>query len=150
MDFVLVHGTTQSPAGWERLVAGLARRGHRGVTVDLCADEPIFDVDDYARLAAAQVPACNGPVVVAHSGSGTLLPAIAEALDAAAMVWLAAYVPDFIDGRSLLDEIRTHPKRLFHADWLGVDPAADTSAATEFLFHDCDPQLQQWALTTLH
>jgi pimeloyl-ACP methyl ester carboxylesterase len=38
---------------------------------------------------------------------------------------------------------------LFHADWLGVDPTTDTSAARRFLFHDCEPDLQQWALTTL-
>lgn len=149
MDFVLVHGTTQSPAGWDRLVAALTRRGHRGVTVDLWTDEPLVGVGDYAQLAAAQVSACNGPVVVAHSGSGALLPIIAEALDATAMVWLAAYIPDFTNRRSLFDEIQAYPTRLFHADWLGVDPTADTSAACRFLFHDCDPDLQQWALTTL-
>lgn len=149
MDFVLVHGTTQSPAGWDRMVAALARRGHRGITVDLGTDEPTSSVGDYAHLAAAQVPACDRPVIVAHSGSGALLPTIAKVLDAAAMVWLAAYIPDFINGRSLLDEIQAYPTRLFHADWLGVDPTADTSAARRFLFHDCDPDLQQWALTTL-
>jgi hypothetical protein len=106
MDFVLVHGTTQSPAGWDRIVAALARRGHRGVTVDLWTDEATLDVGDYAQLAVAQVPTCNGPVVIAHSGSGALLPTIAEALDAAAMVWLAAYIPDFTSGRSLFDEIQ--------------------------------------------
>ena len=131
------------------MVAALARSGHRGLTVDLCTDEPLVDVGDYAQLAAAQVPACNRPIVVAHSGSGTLLPAIAQALDAAAMVWLAAYIPDFTGGRSLLDEIHADPTHLFHADWLGVDPTTDTAAARRFLFHDCDPDLQQWALTTM-
>jgi hypothetical protein len=29
MDYVLVHGTTQSPAGWERLAGILTERGHR-------------------------------------------------------------------------------------------------------------------------
>ena len=148
MDFVLVHGTTQSPAGWDRLVAALTRRGHRGVTVDLWTDEPLVGVGDYAQLAAAQVSACNGPVVVVHSGSGALLPIIAEALDATAMVWLAAYIPDFTNRRSLFDEIQAYPTRLFHADWLGVDPTADTSAACRFLFHNCDPNLQQWARPT--
>jgi hypothetical protein len=65
------------------------------------------------------------------------------------MVWLAAYIPDFTSGRSLFDEIQAYPTRLFHADWLGVDPTTDTSAARRFLFHDCEPDLQQWALTTL-
>jgi Alpha/beta hydrolase family len=38
---------------------------------------------------------------------------------------------------------------MFHPDWLGVDPTSDPQLALRFLFHDCDPQTQQWALGTL-
>ena len=34
MDFVLVHGTTQSPQGWARLQHALEHRGHRGVSIE--------------------------------------------------------------------------------------------------------------------
>jgi len=50
-------------------------------------------VADYARHAAAQAGNAGArPVVVAHSGAGVLLPAIAEAVSAVTAVWLAAYV----------------------------------------------------------
>lgn len=38
---------------------------------------------------------------------------------------------------------------MFHPDWLGADPTSDPQLALRFLFHDCDPQDQQWALGTL-
>ncbi|MBV8348165.1 MAG: hypothetical protein JOZ49_11715 [Mycolicibacterium sp.] len=87
--------------------------------------------------------------MVAHSGSGTLLPAIAGALNAVAIVWLAAYIPDFVNGRSLNEEIQTDPTGLFHREWIGVDPTSDPAAARHFLFHDCNPDLQDWAMRTL-
>jgi hypothetical protein len=34
-EFVLVHGTTQSPAGWDRLAGELRRRGHGSTTIDM-------------------------------------------------------------------------------------------------------------------
>ena len=105
---------------------------------------------DYARHAAAQAGnAGEHPVVVAHSGAGVLLPAIARAVSAATAVWLAAYVPDLPGGTSMLDDIKAQRDAMFHPDWLGVDPTSDPELALRFLFHDCDPQTQQWALGTL-
>jgi pimeloyl-ACP methyl ester carboxylesterase len=150
-EFVLVHGTTQSPAGWDRLADELRRRGHRVTAVDLPADQPQWAPADYARHVAAQADrgADGRPVVVAHSGAGALLPAIAEAADAATAVWLAAYIPDLAGGTSMLDDIKAQRDAMFHPDWLGVDPISDPQLALRFLFHDCDPQTQQWALGTL-
>jgi len=51
--FVLVHGTTQSPAGWDRLAAELRGRGHGVTTIDLPGDQPEWAPADYARHAAA-------------------------------------------------------------------------------------------------
>lgn len=39
-DFVLAHGTTQSPAGWDRLADQLRRREHGVTMIDLPVDEP--------------------------------------------------------------------------------------------------------------
>jgi pimeloyl-ACP methyl ester carboxylesterase len=146
-EFVLVHGTTQSPAGWDRLTGELRGRGHGATAIDLPGDEPEWTPADYARHAAAQ--AGKGPVVVAHSGAGVLLPAIAGTVSAVTAVWLAAYVPDLAGGASMLDDIKTQRDTMFHPDWLGVDPTSDPQLALRFLFHDCDPQTQQWALGTL-
>ncbi|HWD06462.1 MAG TPA: alpha/beta hydrolase [Amycolatopsis sp.] len=147
-DFVLVHGTTQTPAGWSRLVAELTVRGHHGVAVDLLADGPDHDVAGFAKVARQQCRTTR-PVVVAHSGSGVLLPAIGAALGAAQLVWLAAYIPAFGTGRSLRDEVAADADALFHPEWPGVDPTADLAAADRFLFHDCPPEVRYWAHGTL-
>ena len=150
MEFVLVHGSTQSPAGWDRLAAALGSRGHRVTAIDLPPGRPEWTVTDYASEAAAQAgePA-DRRVVVGHSGAGVLLPAIADATRASAAVWLAAYVPDLIGGHSMAEDIAAHRDAIFHADWLGVDPTSDQDLAVRFLFHDCDEPTRQWALGTL-
>jgi pimeloyl-ACP methyl ester carboxylesterase len=149
-EFVLVHGTTQSPVGWDRLADELRRRDHAVTAIDLPTDQPEWTVADYARHAAAQAgTADDGRVVVGHSGAGVLLPAIAEAIGAVTAVWLAAYVPDLAGGNSMLDDIRTQRDAMFHSDWLGVDPTSDPELALSFLFHDCDPEAEHWALGTL-
>ncbi|QRP44218.1 alpha/beta fold hydrolase [Amycolatopsis sp. FDAARGOS 1241] len=147
-DFVLVHGTTQTPAGFDRLMAELTVCGHRGVAVDLLADGPDHDVAGFAKVVRRQTGAAR-PVVVAHSGSGVLLPAIGAALGAAHLVWLAAYIPAFGTGRSLRDEAAADVEALFHPEWPGVDPTADLAAADHFLFHDCAPEVRSWAHGTL-
>jgi pimeloyl-ACP methyl ester carboxylesterase len=74
MDYVLVHGTTQSPRGWLRLTTHLESRGHRVAAVDLPTDRPEFGAADYAAIVREQVQGTvTAPVVVAHSGSGALL-----------------------------------------------------------------------------
>lgn len=150
MEFVLVHGSTQSPAGWDRLATALGTRGHHVTAIDLPPGRPGWTVADYAREAAAQAGAPAGRRVVAgHSGAGVLLPAIADATQAQATVWLAAYVPDLAGGHSMAEDIAAHRDAIFHADWLGVDPASDPDLAVRFLFHDCDQATRQWALGTL-
>ncbi|RSN18161.1 alpha/beta hydrolase [Streptomyces sp. WAC 05977] len=143
MDFVLVHGTTQSPASWDRVVKLLTAAGHRAIAVDLLTPVEL-PVEGYAQHVREQYGG-GRPVVVAHSGSGVLLPAVAEALDARALVWVAAYIPDFDGGRSLRDEARD----VLQPDWIGVDPAADPAKASEFLFHDCDPETERRALDSV-
>lgn len=149
-QFVLVHGTTQSPAGWDRLAGELRQRGHGAVAIDLPPDQPDWLPADYVRHAAGQATtAGDRPVVVAHSGLGILLPDIATEIGAATAVWLAAYTPDLGGGHSMLHDIQTQRDAMFCPDWVGVDPTSDQELALRFLFHDCDPATQQWALGTL-
>ncbi|MGH3030105.1 MAG: alpha/beta hydrolase [Gaiellaceae bacterium] len=146
-DFVLIHGTTQSPAGWSPLAAALGRHGHVAHAVDLPTDQPDLTPEAYGKIIRRQVTGAVRPVVVAHSASGILLPAAARTLDARDQVWLAAWVPSA--EASLDEEVRRNPAAIFNSDWLGKDPTHDPAVATEFLFHDCDPQTLEWALGTL-
>lgn len=146
---MLVHGSTQSAAGFWRLTEALARRGHRALTVEVpsaAADTSI----GYAELLAAQLPSdLHRPVITGHSAAGLLLPALAERLDATHLVWLAAAVADYASGRSLLDEIRADPTAVFHEEWIGVDPTSNAVLATYFLFHDADLATLRQALPTV-
>lgn len=147
-DVVLVHGTTQTSAGYRRLVAALERRGHRAFAVDVPGGAG--SASEAADVLAARLPGgLDGPVVVAHSASGLLLPALAERVDASCQVWLAAVVADHAGGRSLADEAAADPDALFHREWLGVDPTTDPVLAAYFLFHDCDLATLRAALPTV-
>jgi pimeloyl-ACP methyl ester carboxylesterase len=147
-DVVLVHGSTQSAAGFRRLADALERRGHRVHAIDVPSGPR--DARAAAERIAAQLPDdLDRPVVAAHSASGLLLPALAERLDARHQVWIAAAVPDHAGGRSFLDEVSADPAALMHDEWLGVDPTTDPVLATYFLFHDCDLATLRGALPTL-
>jgi len=152
VDYVLLHGTAQSPAGWERLAGSLARRDHRALTVDFPVDRPDLLAADYAGIAADQVGgAVDRPVVVAHSGAGLLLPAVADRLYARHLVWLAAAVPDFDGGASFVDQIERSGPELAHEEWrqFGRQVVEDPVVAAYFGFHDCDLATLRWGLTTM-
>lgn len=144
-----MHGTTQTAAGFWRLAQALARRGYRPLTVNV-PSATTSSSREYAELLARQLPPdTNRPIVVGHSAAGLLLPALAERVDAVCQVWLAASVPDYTGGRSLLDEIRTDPTAMFHHEWIGIDPSSDPVAATYFLFHDAELATLRQALPTV-
>jgi alpha/beta hydrolase family protein len=144
-DFVLIHSTGQGAAGWERLVRALADRGYAANAVELPSD-PDLAAADYAKLIRRQVDTTAAPIVLAHSGSGPLLPAAARELDARHQIWLAAWVPD--PGTSFIEDARAHAEEAFDPDWIGKDPIADDAVAVRFLYHDCDQATLEWALET--
>lgn len=149
-DFVLLHGTTQTAAGWGRISPALRRNGHRVFAIDLASrQQPFYTIADYASLVAELLDdRVRHPIVVAHSASGLLLPTVAATLEAQRQVWIAAIVPDVEGGRSLFEEYAAEPD-LFGPEWVGVDPTADPILATYFLFHDCDLATLRWALSTV-
>lgn len=147
MRFLLVHGTTQSPDGWRLLAGELAALGHEVVTTDLLEFGEDLSVAGYAAAVSAQQSGAHIDVVVAHSGAGLLLPAIATATQAVTQVFLAAGIPS--GTRSLIEELSDNATSLVNEDWIGVDPTTDIVAARRFLFHDCIPQVADWACSTL-
>ncbi len=151
MDLVLVHGSTQAPGGWDRLVGQLAARGHRAVAVDLPTDAPELSSADYAAIAADQAAGLSAPVAVAHSLGGLLLPGIGRAVGARHLLWLATLVPDFVDGRSARAQIQDNGRAMFTDEWHTWDEDVVTAPAVSsyFLFHDCDLATLRWALPHL-
>ena len=145
-DFVLIHSTGQSAAGWDRLADALEARGSRAHAIDLPNDQPNLRARDYAEIVVNAFPNLRRPIVVAHSGSGPLLPSIADALHARRQVWLAAWVPD--PDASFREDVQANLVDAFNAGWVGKDPVGDADVAIEFLYHDCGKDTIAWALAT--
>jgi hypothetical protein len=60
------------------------------------------------------------------------------------MVFLAAVVPKL--GTSIIEQIQSDAEML-SPGWPGKNPM-DDEVAREYLFHDCAPDVVEWALTT--
>ena len=144
-SFVLIHSTGQGAAGWDRLGQALAERGSTAQAIEL-PNDPELRPADFAELIRRDVGVVKAPIVLAHSGSGPLLPAVARLLGATHQVWLAAWVPD--PGASFVEDVDAHIEEAFDPDWIGKDPIEDDAVAATFLYHDCDEATLQWALST--
>jgi pimeloyl-ACP methyl ester carboxylesterase len=74
------------------------------------------------------------------------LPLVPEYCEIQRMVFLAAAIPE--PGKSLRQRFQIDA-RMFNPQWLGQDPTRNPEVAKEFLFHDCEPAVADWALTTM-
>lgn len=97
MRFVLLHSPLLGPLSWQAVAADLRGRGH---AVEAPAWPRLGGLGDdpYGELArglAAGLPDGEPPVLVAHSGAGALVPALAAVLPAppAAVVFCDAILP---------------------------------------------------------
>ncbi|MFL5295993.1 MAG: hypothetical protein ACJ798_06390 [Phenylobacterium sp.] len=108
--FVLLHSPLLGPMAWRAVAQELGRRGH---PASAPAWPPLASVAErfYATLAqamAAQLAQPEGELLlVAHSGAGTLVPALASRL------------PERVAGVILADAILPHPGR----SWFDTAPA---------------------------
>jgi len=143
--FCLVHGSTQNSSGWDLLVPALERLGHDAVCPDL-PNDPAASATHYADAIADAIPPGREDVtVVAHSASGLFLPLVPSRRRVHRLVFLAAVIPRI--GMSLIDQLRSD-QRMMNPEWLGKNPVEDGQIAHQFLFHDCSPDVAEWALTT--
>jgi len=151
MRFVLVHGGFHGAWCWDRLVPELAARGHDAVAPDLPghgdrrSEEPSFDA--YRKAVADVVE--PGDVLVGHSMGGAVATGAADLVPSRIrrLIYLAAAVP--IEGKPLAEAIpfAAELPQLNHnesAFW-----PRDLTAATELLYHDCDPETVRWAYNRL-
>jgi pimeloyl-ACP methyl ester carboxylesterase len=142
----LVHGSTQNSSCWDLLIPELDRLGHSTVRPDLPTDEPEASGTFYAEVIAKSIPdSVNNAVVVAHSVSGLFLPLVAARRPIKRLIFLTALIPEL--GRSFIDQVQAD-KSMLNPDWIGVDPTKDDNSALRFLFHDCSPEILNWALST--
>lgn len=144
--FCLVHGSAQDARCWNLLVPELESRGHQTIRTRLPADEPEAGAKRYAGIILKSIPDnADDVVLVGHSASGYFLPLVAAQHRLRRIVFLAAMLPEI--GRSFLDQLRADPT-MFQPGWVGKDPSIDDAAAKHFLFHDCSPEVADWAMTT--
>jgi pimeloyl-ACP methyl ester carboxylesterase len=144
--FCLVHGSTQSPKGWEHLVSELKVHGHTCICVDLPTDEPDASATRYAAVIGAALVGVTKAVVVAHSASGLFLPLVPDYASVGRLVYLAAVIP--LPRKSFLSQFQEAPD-MYRPDFVGKDPTRDAAIAHHYLFHDCPADVAQWALSTL-
>lgn len=149
---VLVHGGMQGSWCWDLVVPELAGRGVKSVTADLPITDPAAGAAEYADAIVAAATGLPEVVLVGHSMSGSALPIAAHRLPTAHLVFVCAVLP--IPGRSIAEEFAADPdlaseaQAAYRFDELSrfdMDPAD----AKRVFFHDCDPDLAEWAATRL-
>lgn len=147
--FCLVHGSTQSAKGWDLLIPELEKRGHQTMTVDLPTNARDASATHYADVIVQALEGINhgDVVVVGHSASGMFIPFVAQLRPVRQLVFLAALIPQL--GASIMDQFHADPG-MFNPEWVALeeDPSQNEAVAIKFLFHDCSPEVIQWALTT--
>jgi pimeloyl-ACP methyl ester carboxylesterase len=131
--FCLVHGSTQSPAGWDQLIPALAALGHEYLRVDLPTDRPDLGANAYAAIIAQSLENFPGSIVVAHSASGLFLPLVLQHRKVAALVYLAAVIPQ--PGESFVSQYNKGPG-MYQAGFAGKNPTASEELALHYLLHD--------------
>ncbi|MGI9598738.1 MAG: hypothetical protein ACR2QK_21415 [Acidimicrobiales bacterium] len=94
---LLIHSPLVGPSTMARLASSATAAGHQVATTDLTgvAEAPSPRWRWFVERAAAAAQGWSPPVVVAHSGAGPMLPAIAGRLEQgpAALVFADAVVP---------------------------------------------------------
>jgi len=145
--FCLIHGSAQSPRGWDLLTPELQGRGHKVLLADLPGGVTQSPWQDYCDAILEACCSAHDVILVGASMSGIFLPLVAARSDRVIkMVFEAAMIPAL--GIAPLQMFRSDLS-MFNPEWIGNDPTRDHAIAREFLFHDCSPEVAEWALGTL-
>lgn len=146
--FCLIHSSGQGPGGWRLLTEELAARGHDTITPAFHVSETDKGAEWHAQALVEELRQTehrpSDVVCVAHSAGGMFLPVLASIWPPRQMIFLAALVPR--PGISIIDQLQGDPSMVNPA-WAGKDPMKD-GVALEFLYHDCQPDRIEWALST--
>lgn len=169
----LVHGANQGTWCWERLIPELEVRGHQAIAMDLPIDDPSTSLSRYADVVIQSLQGIDDDVIlVGHSMAGMIIPLVATQRPISKLVFLAALLPQI--GMSGLDQFydEVNPNILKEVGYtslesnlfeqLGDEPdmynpasltmkqaSQDEAIAREFCFHDCEPDVADWAISKL-
>jgi len=151
------------------LIPYLEAQGHKTVAMDLPIENESATLSQFADAVIQAIPkTADDIVLVGHSMAGTIIPLVAEAVKVRQLVFVAALIP--YPGISTLDQFSHHldsdtlksfnyqPKDLsqleqFHSEPDMYEPASvgkdysDEAVLRHFFFHDCQPDVTQWALS---
>jgi pimeloyl-ACP methyl ester carboxylesterase len=152
--FGLVHGGQQGAWAYDLLIPELAARGFSSVAVDLPAGDATAGAARYAAVVTDALAAVDDDVVlVGHSLGGLTIPLVASLRPVAQLVFVCAGYPE--PGRSHFQVRTEEPGESVSA---GPASAWETPGdfhqmppelARELFFHDCPPDVQEWALARL-
>jgi len=90
-DLIFIHSPLVGPSSWLPTVLVLRRRGAR-CYLPTPAD-PVTPWRDWTAQLLAALPPVDAPILLGHSAAGLLLPSLAAALNAAALIFVDARVP---------------------------------------------------------
>jgi pimeloyl-ACP methyl ester carboxylesterase len=144
-SFVLVHGAWHDARAWDQLRPVLARDRCRSIAVQLPIEDVAVDASGYARVIAAAAAELgpDPPAVVGHSMSGIAIPLVPALTPVRRLVFLAALIPQ--PGQRMADiqarEEVLGDTRALARDEHGRSYWTSIEAASEILYHDCEPAL---------
>ena len=92
-DFLLIPGAGGTAWYWTRVVDELARRGHRGVAVELPGDDPNEGLLEYAGRVVLAGSGLSSITLVAQSMGGFTAPLAWPHIDVARVVFVNAMIP---------------------------------------------------------
>jgi pimeloyl-ACP methyl ester carboxylesterase len=145
--FVLVHGCTQGPTGWDRVRDILDRDGYRSVAIDLNPDR---FAEAGALECAEYISEVTGEhehvVMVGTSCSGILTPVVSMTRRIDHLVFVCSGLLDI--GRSVTDQIANDG--VLHQEWSNWSGSPDSpEAAGHFMFNDCPAEDLEWSVSTV-
>ncbi|MGQ0802896.1 MAG: alpha/beta fold hydrolase [Actinomycetota bacterium] len=151
--FLLIHGACHGGWCWDHLVSHLSGRGHTAVAPDLPCEDPAAGLSEYADVATAALEGrTDEVVVVGHSLGALTAPIVTTRVPVRRLVFVAGIIG--APGKSLAQLAEMDADRdLPLGD--GVETNADglfrftEAGARRLLFHDCVPEVAQWAATRL-
>lgn len=167
--FCLVHGAFQGTWCWDLLIPYLEAQGHKTLAMDLPIDNASTTLSQFADVVIQALSKTDDDIVlVGHSMAGTIIPLVAEAVKVSQLVFVGALIP--YPGISTFDQFSHHldfetlksfnyqPKdpsilEQFHDEPDMFEPAsvgkdyADEAVLRHFFYHDCQPDVTQWAIS---
>lgn len=171
--FCLVHGANQGIWCWERLIPELEAQGHQTITMDLPIDDPSTTLSNYADVVIQSLQGIDEDIIlVGHSMAGMIIPIVASQRPIDHLIFLGGLIPqigmsgldqfyDEVDPNllkefsykppeaSLFEQLSDEPNMYIPAALTSKQVSQDEALAMELCFHDCEPEIAQWAISKL-